>query len=113
MRSTARPEFDDIVDGKNHLVERGLVDASRVGITGGSYGGYATAWSATDLSALRGRGDVRGYCQPAIQIRQEKRPRWRLSASETAVSGFMKIRLFLNRFVQPIQPPGCWTQSIK
>ena len=44
------PEFDDIVDGKDHLVKIGLVDRKRVGITGGSYGGYATAWSATALS---------------------------------------------------------------
>jgi len=46
----ATPEFDDIVDGKNYLVEQGLVDPKRVGITGASYGGYATAWSATALS---------------------------------------------------------------
>ncbi len=43
----AGKEFDDLVDGKNHLVEMGLVDASKVGITGGSYGGYASAWGAT------------------------------------------------------------------
>jgi dipeptidyl aminopeptidase/acylaminoacyl peptidase len=46
----ARPEFDDIVDGKKHLVSQGLVDADRVGITGASYGGFATAWSSTALS---------------------------------------------------------------
>ncbi len=44
------PEFDDIVDGKNHLVKTGLVNRRKVGITGGSYGGYATAWSATALT---------------------------------------------------------------
>ena len=46
----AMEEFDDLVDGVDHLVERGLVDADRVGITGGSYGGYATAWGATVYS---------------------------------------------------------------
>ncbi len=46
----ATPEFEDIVDGKEHLVEIGLVDRDKVGITGGSYGGYATAWSSTALS---------------------------------------------------------------
>jgi len=40
-------EFDDLVDAVNHLVRIGLVDADKVGITGGSYGGYATAWAAT------------------------------------------------------------------
>jgi dipeptidyl aminopeptidase/acylaminoacyl peptidase len=46
----ADPEFTDILDGKLALVEKGMVDSDKVGITGGSYGGYATAWSATKLS---------------------------------------------------------------
>ena len=40
-------EFEDVVDGVDDLVARGMVDPDRVGITGGSYGGYATAWGAT------------------------------------------------------------------
>ena len=46
----AGKEFDDLVDAVDHLVETGLVDADRVGITGGSYGGYATAWGSTYYS---------------------------------------------------------------
>ena len=46
----AGKEFDDLVDGLDYLISRGLVDADRVGITGISYGGYATAWSATYYS---------------------------------------------------------------
>ncbi len=46
----AGKEFDDIVDAKAYLVETGLVDPDRVGITGGSYGGYASMWSATALT---------------------------------------------------------------
>ncbi|MDZ7789818.1 MAG: S9 family peptidase [Xanthomonadales bacterium] len=46
----AKEEFDDLVDGVDHLIERGWVDGDRVGITGGSYGGYATAWGATYYS---------------------------------------------------------------
>ena len=47
---SAREEFDDIVDGVDHLVKLGLVDKDKVGITGGSYGGYASAWGATYYS---------------------------------------------------------------
>ena len=47
----AGKEFNDIVDAKRHLVAQGIADPDRVGITGGSYGGYATAWGATALSA--------------------------------------------------------------
>ena len=43
-------EFDDVVDGVNDLIELGMVEEGRVGITGGSYGGYASAWGATKLS---------------------------------------------------------------
>jgi len=43
----AGKEFDDLVDGVDHLVERGLVDRDKVGVTGGSYGGYATGWLCT------------------------------------------------------------------
>lgn len=46
----AKEEFDDLVDGVDHLIEQGLVDGEKVGITGGSYGGYATAWGATYYS---------------------------------------------------------------
>ena len=46
----AGKEFDDLVDGVDHLVSSGLVDRDKVGITGGSYGGYASAWGATYYS---------------------------------------------------------------
>lgn len=44
-------EFDDIVDAKRALVAEGIADPKRTGITGGSYGGYASAWGATYHSA--------------------------------------------------------------
>jgi dipeptidyl aminopeptidase/acylaminoacyl peptidase len=40
-------EFDDVLDGIDHLVEIGYVDRDRVGMGGGSYGGYFSAWAAT------------------------------------------------------------------
>ncbi len=46
----AGKEFDDLVDAVDHLIATGLVDRARVGVTGGSYGGYATAWCATRYS---------------------------------------------------------------
>jgi len=43
----AGKEFDDLVDAVDHLIAIGLVDRAKVGVTGGSYGGYATAWCST------------------------------------------------------------------
>jgi dipeptidyl aminopeptidase/acylaminoacyl peptidase len=46
----AGKEFDDIADAVDHFVAIGLADKAKVGITGGSYGGYATAWCSTYYS---------------------------------------------------------------
>ncbi len=46
----AGAEFDDLVDAVDHLVNMGLVDRKKVGVTGGSYGGFATAWASTKLT---------------------------------------------------------------
>ncbi len=46
----AGKEFDDVVDGVDYLIQSGLVDGSKVGVTGGSYGGYATGWFSTRYS---------------------------------------------------------------
>ncbi|MCG8443900.1 MAG: S9 family peptidase [Caulobacterales bacterium] len=43
-------EFFDLVDAIAALAEDGLVNPQKVGITGGSYGGFASAWGATIAS---------------------------------------------------------------
>jgi len=46
----AGAEFDDVVDGVDYLIEQGIADPDRIGVTGGSYGGYASAWMSTYYS---------------------------------------------------------------
>ncbi len=46
----AGKEFDDVVDGIDYMMAQGWVDSAKVGITGGSYGGYASGWGATYYS---------------------------------------------------------------
>jgi dipeptidyl aminopeptidase/acylaminoacyl peptidase len=43
----AGKEFDDLADGIDYLVAEKGADRERVGMAGGSYGGYASAWFAT------------------------------------------------------------------
>lgn len=43
----AGTEFDDVADGIDYLINRGIADKDRVGLGGGSYGGFAAAWFAT------------------------------------------------------------------
>ena len=40
-------EFQDMLDGIDYLVKEEIVDGERVGVGGGSYGGYTSAWAAT------------------------------------------------------------------
>jgi dipeptidyl aminopeptidase/acylaminoacyl peptidase len=40
-------EFDDIADGIDFLINKNIADNERVGLGGGSYGGYAAAWFGT------------------------------------------------------------------
>ncbi len=43
-------EFSDHLDAIAHFDRQGLIDPARVGIGGGSYGGYTAAWAATKHS---------------------------------------------------------------
>jgi dipeptidyl aminopeptidase/acylaminoacyl peptidase len=40
----------DYLSGIDYLVERGIADAGRLGVTGGSYGGFMTSWLITQDS---------------------------------------------------------------
>jgi dipeptidyl aminopeptidase/acylaminoacyl peptidase len=48
----AGKEFDDIADAIEHLTREGPADPGRVGLGGGSYGGYAAAWFASYYTRL-------------------------------------------------------------
>ena len=47
QRDMMGKEFEDILAGIDYLDQQGMIDPQRVGIGGGSYGGYAAAWGAT------------------------------------------------------------------
>jgi dipeptidyl aminopeptidase/acylaminoacyl peptidase len=40
-------DFQDVMAGIDHLIEQGIADPNRLGISGGSYGGFMTSWSVT------------------------------------------------------------------
>ena len=50
QKDLAAGEFTDILDGIDQLIADGKVDRNKVGIGGGSYGGYFAAWGATKHS---------------------------------------------------------------
>jgi dipeptidyl aminopeptidase/acylaminoacyl peptidase len=69
----ARPAYDDCMAALDSAIARGGIDATRLGVTGGSYGGYLTIWTiahtnrfaaaaalrpATSLQSLWGTSEV-------------------------------------------------------
>jgi dipeptidyl aminopeptidase/acylaminoacyl peptidase len=47
-------DFHDIMAGADHLVTIGLADPERLGIMGGSYGGFMTFWAITQTNRFKG-----------------------------------------------------------
>jgi dipeptidyl aminopeptidase/acylaminoacyl peptidase len=62
LRAWGIDDYKDILHGVDTVVERGIVDEDRLGVTGGSYGGFMTSWiTAHDQrwrAALTARGIV-------------------------------------------------------
>ncbi len=46
-------DFQDILSGIDMLVERGLADPERIGIMGGSYGGYMANWAISQTDRFK------------------------------------------------------------
>ncbi len=110
LGDAAGKEFDDIADGIDHLVGQGLVDGDRVGLGGGSYGGFAAAWFSSyytkyvkavcmfvgisDLVSKRGTSDIpyeELYVHSGAKLEQmwqqslERSPIYHAHKSRTAV----------------------------
>ena len=46
-------DYDDLMRGVDHLIERGLVDPKRMFVHGWSFGGYMSCWIATQTNRFR------------------------------------------------------------
>lgn len=106
-RDAAGGEFDDVADGITHLVERGIVDPARVGLGGGSYGGYAAAWFAgyytdmvkavcmfvgiSDLVSKRGTTDI-PYEELYVHSGRKLEEMWRFSLERSPIYHAHKSR---------------------
>ena len=80
----------DIEAGIDTLVAEGSADPDRLGVTGGSYGGYLTAWMIAHTRPLRGRGGLPGRLrhERGDAQRRPRRPALRpLRARRAALGG--------------------------
>ncbi len=46
-------DFQDIMKGVDYVVERGVADPERMGVMGGSYGGFMTFWTVTQTDRFK------------------------------------------------------------
>jgi dipeptidyl aminopeptidase/acylaminoacyl peptidase len=96
----AGKEFDDVADGIDYLVEKGLADGRRVALGGGSYGGYAAAWFSSyytekvkavcmlvgisDLVSKRSTTDI-PYEELLVHSKQKIEDMWQLSLERSPI----------------------------
>jgi dipeptidyl aminopeptidase/acylaminoacyl peptidase len=47
-------DFEDIMAGVDHVIEMGVADPERMGVMGGSYGGFMTFWTVAQTDRFKG-----------------------------------------------------------
>jgi dipeptidyl aminopeptidase/acylaminoacyl peptidase len=53
VKSWGEVDYKDIMTGVDAMVERGIADPNRLGVMGGSYGGFMTNWIVTQTSRFK------------------------------------------------------------
>lgn len=61
-------DFEDIMAGVDHVAERDYVDNDRVFVTGGSFGGFMTAWAIAHTDRFRAAASQRGVYDQISQF---------------------------------------------
>jgi dipeptidyl aminopeptidase/acylaminoacyl peptidase len=105
-------DWRDVASGLDSLVARGLADPQKLGVIGGSYGGYLSAWAVTqtdrfdaavvhagpvDLPALWGQSDTHQYRAFEFEGRPwESFDKWRRSSPIAYVRNVKTPVLILN-----------------
>ncbi len=64
LRNWGDGAIGDVLAGVDAVLARGGLDAARLGITGGSYGGYLTNWITSHTTRFRAAVTQRSYCNP-------------------------------------------------
>lgn len=115
-------EFQDVMDGIDHLVSEGISDPGRLGIGGWSWGGTLAAWAVTQTDRFRCAVDGGGVVDWAAFFGQSDAPfvaridfggspheRARLYAERSAISHLERVNtpvLILHGAQDPHVPTG-------
>lgn len=69
-------DYRDILAGVDLLIARGLADPARLGIMGGSYGGYMTNWAVGQTDRFAAAISLFGIFDLVTDYRNSEIPRW-------------------------------------
>ena len=72
-------DLRDILSGVDTVISRFPVDSQRLGITGGSYGGYMTMWAVTQTTRFRAAVSVAGLSNWLSYAGENGINRWMLA----------------------------------
>lgn len=86
---------NDVLFGIRHLIDTGVADPSRIGMTGISHGGFLSAWLATQAAEM---GVNLAACAPVCPITD-----WRLQGLTTNIPSFNA--LFLRSQIEAMPDP--------
>jgi dipeptidyl aminopeptidase/acylaminoacyl peptidase len=76
VRDWAGEDYHDLMTSLDQLVERGFVDWERMGIAGGSYGGYMTNWAIGHTDRFRAAVAMRSICDLVSEYTQHDIVPW-------------------------------------
>jgi dipeptidyl aminopeptidase/acylaminoacyl peptidase len=72
-------DFQDIMTGVDTVIEMGVADPERMGIMGGSYGGYMTNWTITQTDRFKAAVSMYGIFNMITDFSNSNIPRWEVN----------------------------------
>jgi prolyl oligopeptidase PreP (S9A serine peptidase family) len=75
-------DYEDVMSGVDKVIEMGVADAERMGVQGGSYGGYMTNWIITHTDRFKGAVSKYGLWNLLTDWSNSNNPRWELNYLE-------------------------------
>ncbi|MFV1959796.1 MAG: alpha/beta hydrolase family protein [Planctomycetota bacterium] len=83
--------YEDVMRSTDHLIAEGLVDDGRMAITGGSYGGYLTAWIASRTHRFQCAVNHAGVYDLTLQYASDHTAAWHRATGGTPWDGQERV----------------------
>jgi dipeptidyl aminopeptidase/acylaminoacyl peptidase len=92
-------DFHDAMDVVDYLIAHGLADSTRMGVTGGSYGGYMTNWTITQTPRFKAAVSMYGIFS------------WFTDWSNSFQPSFEQMYFGYNYWEKPIDMNSLWIRT--